>query len=162
MSSSLRLILNSSLRLDKCRIFNTRYYSSDVTNTGKNDIVEITSFDETPKYEDNLTHLDEEEIMMKRNKSRLNVPDRNVLNELSPYDIDHLWFHKTIRYKRRMLGRYGMKSLRNVPVGALWPTESEIEDRLEYERVLFPNTLQEDWALIAKRNQENEEKIRLR
>ncbi|KAK0183292.1 hypothetical protein PV327_001345 [Microctonus hyperodae] len=109
-----------------------------------------------------LTLFDEEEIMNKRNKSKLGINDRNILNELPPYDADLLWFHETIRYKRRMLGRYGTKGLRNVPVGALWPTESEIEDRLEYERVAFPNTLQEDWALIAKRNEEKERKIKLR
>lgn len=161
MSLRLRLFYIPTLRLDKCRIWCGRYSSTQSTTT-TDDIIDITSVEETPKYEEVLTERDEEKIMNIRNKSKLAINDRNKLCGLPPYNGEDLtWFHETIRYKKRMFGRYGVKGL-NVPVGALWPLKEEVDDKIEFEKTGYPYTVQECWALIAKRNHETADRIRLR
>lgn len=79
---------------------------------------------------------DTDEIEMKRNKSRLNMQDRNRLNDRNPYDQPLAWYHNTIRYKKRVLGRYGLKAV-GVPAGFVWPSLEEVEDMMEFERVSY-------------------------
>jgi hypothetical protein len=58
-----------------------------------------------------------------------------------------MWFQHTLKYKRRMYGLYGESS--GVDPGLLWPTEKELQERIEYERVSNPFTIQE----MAKKKQ---------
>lgn len=114
----------------------------------KDETVDITSADEQPVFS-----KPDQVIAKKRNKSRLNPEHRNILMGLRPYDESQEWYHNTVRYKRRMLGRYGLVAI-DEPVGFAWPTPEEVKDTQEYERVAFPLSLQERWEKLEKERQE--------
>ncbi|XP_020288241.1 growth arrest and DNA damage-inducible proteins-interacting protein 1 [Pseudomyrmex gracilis] len=128
----------------------------------KDEIVDITAAEEQPVY----SSIDDDpeiqaEINRKRNKSRLNSQHRNMLMDERPYDSPLEWYHNTVRYKRRMLGRYGLKG-NDEPIGFAWPKPEEIEDAKEYERVAFPLSLQERWKKLEEEKQIKAEEIRKR
>lgn len=135
-----------------------RYSTQDVV---KAEEIDITSADETPKYQETLTAEEEYELMKMRNKSNLRRADRNRIKGLKPYDESKLWIHDTVRFKQRTLGRYGIEAL-DVPVGSVWPSKEEIDDKIEYEKTAYPHTIQECWQIIEQRNQEKEDKIQKR
>lgn len=83
----------------------------------------------------------EEEIERKRNKSRLNPQHRNLLHGKVPYAEPMEWYHETVKYKRKMYGRYGQVS--GVLPGIMWPTKEDLEEIKEYERVAHPDTIEE-------------------
>ncbi|XP_049783639.1 growth arrest and DNA damage-inducible proteins-interacting protein 1 [Schistocerca cancellata] len=83
----------------------------------------------------------EEYIEMKRNKSRLLPQHHNILHNKVPYSSSKGWFHDTIKYKRRLYGRYG--SISAVHPGVMWPTKNDLDDIREYESVAYPHTLEE-------------------
>ncbi|CAD6237712.1 GSCOCG00008314001-RA-CDS [Cotesia congregata] len=137
------------------RILSRRWY---VKEEWKDESIDITSVEETPKYGEFLTEEQEQEILQKRNKSKLNNFDRNKLHGLKPHNQNWDWYHNSVRYKQRMLGRHGIEAL-DVPAGCVWPIKEEVEDRLEWEKTAYPNSLWESWDLIAQKNKENAEKI---
>lgn len=85
--------------------------------------------------------ISEEEVKQICNKSRLSNGHRNLVNGKMPYDKPVHRYHNTVKYKRRMYGRYGDFS--NVNPGLAWPTAEDLEDIREYERVAYPLTIQE-------------------
>lgn len=85
--------------------------------------------------------LSETEIKMICDKSRLSIGHRNLVNGRMPYDEPVHRFHNTVKYKRRMYGRYGNAS--DVDPGLAWPTAEDLEDVREYETVAYPLTIQE-------------------
>ncbi|XP_074107934.1 growth arrest and DNA damage-inducible proteins-interacting protein CRIF [Cotesia typhae] len=137
------------------RILSRRWYAKE---EWKDESIDITSVEDTPKYGEFLTEEQEKEILEKRNKSRLNNFDRNKLYGLKPHNRNWDWYHNSVRYKQRMLGRHGIDAL-DVPVGCVWPTKEEVEDSLEWEKTAYPNSLWENWDLIAQKNKENAEKM---
>lgn len=124
----------------------------------KDEVVDITAVDEAPIYSDDPQAL--EELARKRNKSRLNSAHRNILMDVRPYDESIEWFHNTVRYKRRMLGRYGLQG--NEPAGYVWPTPEEVKDAQEYERVAFPLSLQERWKKLEETKRIKAEQVKVR
>ncbi|KAF7993541.1 hypothetical protein HCN44_010136 [Aphidius gifuensis] len=117
--------------------------------------------DETPKYLDYKTPEEQEALLKKRNKSNLRPQDRNRIMGVKPYTESMLWIHDTVRFKQRTVGRYGIDSL-DVPVGSIWPTKEEIDDKIDYENTGYPLSVQERWKLIEQRHKEAEEKIQKR
>jgi len=85
--------------------------------------------------------ISEKEVKIICNKSRLNKAHRNLLNGQVPYDEPVHRFHNTVKYKRRMYGRYGDSS--KVYPGLAWPTAEDLEDIREYEKIAYPLTIQE-------------------
>lgn len=81
--------------------------------------------------------------------------------ELRPYDSSKAWYHDSVKYKKQMLGRYGLKS-NDEPAGFAWPTLEEIKDAQEYERVAYPLSLQESWKKIEEKNKLKAEKKQIR
>ncbi|XP_058062180.1 large ribosomal subunit protein mL64 [Anopheles bellator] len=77
-----------------------------------------------------------------RNKSRLLPQHRNMLHELLPYEQSQSWIHETVKYKRMMLGRYGVAGSRVDP-RLCFPTAKEAHEKAEYDRVAFPFTLRQ-------------------
>lgn len=134
-----------------------RFFATESTES-KNEI-DISTADEKPVY--NLTDDPQfqEDLARKRNKSRLSPQDRNILMGLCPYDTPIAWHHYRVKYKRRMLGRYGLNA--NVePAGFAWPTQMEINDVKEYERVAYPLSLQERWKMLEEKKQKQAKKIK--
>lgn len=123
------------------------------------EIVDITAADEQPVYLDDSQQ--QEELAKKRNKSRLSPQHRNMLMGVRPYDQPIEWYHNTVRYKKRMLGRYGLKG-NDEPVGFAWPTLEEVKDAQEYERIAFPLSIQERWKKLEEAKQMRAEQIRVR
>ncbi|XP_015190209.1 PREDICTED: growth arrest and DNA damage-inducible proteins-interacting protein 1 isoform X2 [Polistes dominula] len=116
--------------------------------------------EETPVY-DTYQEIENIELEKKRNKSRLNKEHRNILFGQRPYEEAQEWYHNTIKYKKRLLGRYGMKAVEE-PAGFVWPTPEEVNDMKEYERVAYPYSIQEEWARIEEKNRTNAEAIKAR
>lgn len=85
--------------------------------------------------------MSEEELEKICDKSRLLSGHRNLVHDRPPYSESKHRFHDTVKYKRRMYGRYGDAS--NVDPGLAWPTAEDIEDVKEYERIMYPLTIQE-------------------
>ncbi|XP_071641953.1 large ribosomal subunit protein mL64 [Temnothorax longispinosus] len=135
-----------------------RFLATESTEP-KDEIVDITAADEKPVYPDDPRS--QEELAKKRNKSRLNPSDRNVLMGVRPYEQSLEWYHDTVRYKKRMLGRYGLKSI-DVPAGFAWPTPEEVKDAQEYERVAFPLSIQERWKKLEEAKRIKAEEVQAR
>ncbi|XP_053989186.1 uncharacterized protein LOC128881841 [Hylaeus volcanicus] len=135
--------LRLSIRLQSSR----RYFASKTDNI-------IESAEEVPVF------LEEEKTVPIeiRDKSRLNPIHRNILRNEKPRIEFTQWYHDTLRYKRRMLGRYGMKEL-DVSAGIAWPTREELDDLKEYERVAYPLSLEERWHNIREKHRLEEEAI---
>lgn len=140
--------------------FARRFLTTEPTEGSKNETIDITTVDEKPLYANDDPEI-QEEIARKRNKSRLTRHDRNVVMGVRPYDKSLEWFHNTVRYKKRMLGRYGLKG-NDEPVGFAWPTPEEVEEAQEYERVAFPQSLQERWKMLELEKQRRAEKAEAR
>ncbi|XP_053668301.1 growth arrest and DNA damage-inducible proteins-interacting protein 1 [Anopheles marshallii] len=84
----------------------------------------------------------EARIATLRNKSRLLPQHRNMLHGVLPYDQSQSWIHETVKYKRMMLGRYGIDGSRVDP-RVCFPTKTEAYEKQEYERVAFPFSLKQ-------------------
>ncbi|KAI4489569.1 hypothetical protein M0802_011006 [Mischocyttarus mexicanus] len=160
---SLRVLfnLNTSLYMRMQNVLSSRYFASkvdkDVIVGSDKSIYE--NAEETPAYD--TSPEDDFELEQKMNKSRLNKHHRNILFGQHPYDEPIERFHNTVKYKKRMLGRYGMKAVKE-PAGFAWPTPEEVDDMKEYERVAYPYSIQEEWARIKEKHREEAETIRAR
>ena len=69
-------------------------------------------------------------------------------------------YQKTLRYHRKMFGHYGMAS--GVDPGLCWPTEMELAERKEVDRLQYPRTLQESLEKIRSDKEAAEKAARLR
>lgn len=100
------------------------------------------------------------EIERKRNKSRLRTADHMILHEKSPFIEPNYWYQGTLRYKRRLYGRYGAES--GVDPAICWPVKQELEDAKEYERVAHPFTIPQmmEMAKEARLAKEKEWRVR--
>lgn len=165
---SLKVLLTGELTLG-LRIRNALVQRCYATGTvpvkdepAKNETIDLTTVDTRPQFVDEIDTT-AEEIEAMRNKSRLIQSHRNVLHNRRPYEgetPDSIHF-KTIRWRQRMLGRYGIEGS-NVEPGLAWPTKAKIAIMNEFERVAYPYSLQEGWAKIEAEKQAQAEKIRLR
>ncbi|KAK2588475.1 hypothetical protein KPH14_004458 [Odynerus spinipes] len=164
MSLKILFNVNTPLCMRIQNILNRRCFASsttqkDVTPSGEKSLLEAA--EEVPIFVDVESEEDKIEIEKKRNKSRLNPQHRNILFGQRPYDKPIEWFHNTVKYKKRTLGKYGLKAV-EVPAGFAWPTVEEVEDMKEYERVAYPHSIQEEWTRIEKKNKEEAEAIKAR
>ncbi|XP_029165489.1 growth arrest and DNA damage-inducible proteins-interacting protein 1 [Nylanderia fulva] len=138
-----------------------RFFATDVTDL-KNKDIDITAVaDEKPEYSVMDSPGFQEELARKRNKSRLDPAHRNILMDLRPYDKPMAWHHYRVKYKKHMLGRYGLKG-NDEPAGFAWPTEKELADVKEYERVTCEFSLQKRWRKMEEAKQKRIEKIKAR
>lgn len=98
------------------------------------------------------------QIDKSRNKSRLSAPEFRILHEINPYPGPHMWHHGTVKYNRKMYGRYGATS--GVNPSICFPLKEELEDKIEYEKVAYPKTVPQ---LIqeAKQNKREVEERRM-
>ncbi|KAL1139726.1 hypothetical protein AAG570_006704 [Ranatra chinensis] len=83
-----------------------------------------------------------------------------MLHGRLPYSEAKADFHNTLLYKRKMFGRYGMKS--NVNPGTLWPTQHEIGETIEYEQVAYPKSIQETVQMLLKDKEKEQNQINAR
>lgn len=73
--------------------------------------------------------------------------------EENPYPEPMSWYHGTLKYNRRLYGRYGQES--GVNPSICWPTKQELADLIELESVAHPFTIPQ---MIEMKKKENEEK----
>lgn len=109
------------------------------TSTEKKEDTEIYALVEDD-YEIRMMEK-EQEIELKRNKSRLNHHHRNIIQGKVPFDEPMDDAHLTLKYKRRIFGRYGSQS--NINPAALWPNPDDIKYTMDYEKIAFPYSIQE-------------------
>ena len=124
------------------------------------DIVLIEEASAATDEHDDTVAKKEEELERKRNKSRLNPQHRNLLHGKMPYSEPMAWFHETVKYKRKLYGRYGHAS--GVHPGIMWPTREELEEIKEYESVAYPYTIQELMARVEEKKKEEQAVLKAR
>lgn len=83
--------------------------------------------------------------------------DRNRLFEKRPYNEPRSWYHGTLRYNRKMFGRYGFES--GVDPSYCWPTKQELADTQEYEEIAFPRSVPEMIEIEKKKRAEKEARV---
>lgn len=106
------------------------------TEEEEEDQVQLLSLEE-----ETAPALTEEQIYQKRNKSRLAPYHQRLANGEMPHPEPVFWTHHTVKYKQRMFGAYGETS--GVNPGIMWPTRKELQERIKYESVCNPLTIQE-------------------
>ncbi|KAJ8727206.1 hypothetical protein PYW08_015603 [Mythimna loreyi] len=99
-------------------------------------------------------------IEAKRNISRLTPDHRNIVNGRRPYEEPKHIAHLTVKYNRKMYGKYGVAS--GVNPSICFPSKKDIEERLEYESVAYPFTIKQMIEMAEKRRKEQEQKIQQR
>ncbi|VEN49652.1 unnamed protein product [Callosobruchus maculatus] len=109
---------------------------------------------------DEQARLKEERLEKSRNKSRLYPPHRNRVLDQPAYTEPQMFHHGTLKYLRKTYAKYGSAS--GVNPAICWPTEQEIKDAIEYEKVAYPYTIPEMVAMAKKQQAEKEERIRAR
>nr|XP_003705064.1 PREDICTED: RNA-binding protein 25 [Megachile rotundata] len=147
------LFFNLSLKLRLQNIVGKRCFSSK----------SVSNIFETAEEKPIYVEEEEESVGLeeKRNKSRLNPGHRNILCGQKPYDNSLTWYHNTIKYKKRTLGRYGIEAL-GTTAGLAWPTLEEVQKIKEYEKVAFPLTIQERLSKIKEEKGKHQEFIMAR
>ncbi|XP_035792508.1 growth arrest and DNA damage-inducible proteins-interacting protein 1-like [Anopheles albimanus] len=124
-----RTLTISAVRLEKKQ--------AEVEETADAEELPVTFVDDVESVE-----AREERINALRNKSRLLPQHRNMLHDVLPYEQSQSWIHETVKYRRMMLGRYGIEGSRTDP-RICFPTKKEAYERAEYEKVAFPFTLRQ-------------------
>ncbi|RLU23983.1 hypothetical protein DMN91_004191 [Ooceraea biroi] len=157
---SLRQVCNAVLCRRLQGTFAKRLFVTESAES-RNETVDVTAADEKPEFSETRSRHVQRQIARKQNKSRLEPQHRNIVMGVRPYKSSKDWFHTTVKYKKRMLGRYGLEGNAE-PAGFAWPTPEEIEDAKEYERVAYPRSLQESWERIELRNKRRAEQKKLR
>ncbi|XP_025829378.1 growth arrest and DNA damage-inducible proteins-interacting protein 1 [Agrilus planipennis] len=99
----------------------------------------------------------EANLELKRNKSRLNLQHRNILLNQKPYNESIFWTHDTVKYARKVYGKYGENS--RIDPSFCWPTKQELQDTLEYQRVAYPFTVLEMMEKAQIRKKEENERL---
>ncbi|XP_026748142.2 growth arrest and DNA damage-inducible proteins-interacting protein 1 [Galleria mellonella] len=102
----------------------------------------------------------EAEIEKKRNISRLSSAHYNLVNGRRPYETPKSLAHLTLKYNRKVYGKYGSAS--GVNPSLCWPTKNEIQEKLEYESVAFPYTIKEMIETATQKRKEEQLKIEQR
>lgn len=162
MSLKILFNLNKSILIRLQNSLSRRSLASSTTPKDTTIIDEKSIYEtaeETPIFASEIE--DSEEIERVTNKSRLRPQHRRMFYGQIPYDEPIEWYHRTVKYKKRMLGRYGMQAV-GVPAGFAWPTREEVEDMKEYERVAYPHSIQEEWAKIKEKNENEAAAIKAR
>lgn len=130
---------------------NIKNVNTEIIKTEKNEV--IVDADDSSEDKELI-------IEAKRNKSRLLPHHRNMLYGKVPYEAPKAEFHESVKYKRRLYGRYGATS--GVYPGIMWPTKEDLKDRMEYERVAHPATLDELIKNARKKLEDEEAEIQAR
>ncbi|XP_061706476.1 large ribosomal subunit protein mL64 [Cydia pomonella] len=102
----------------------------------------------------------EAEIEKKRNVSRLTPAHYNIMNDRRPYEKPYTSTHLTVKYNRKLYGKYGIAS--GVNPSICWPTSKEIKERQEFEAVAFPFTIKEMMETAAQKRIEERLQIEKR
>jgi len=138
----------------------------------KADIYEVPEeSQEMEEYQKQIKMLEaevrEEYIESKRNKSRLSASDRQILQGRPPHVgviFEYSDKHRSQKFKRSILGRYGIKSGVNPAIA--WPSDKDLDLAREWESLYQPEPLSKtiedirlaEEAVIQKRK-EREDKI---
>ncbi|XP_059481600.1 large ribosomal subunit protein mL64 [Neocloeon triangulifer] len=130
LNADCRIVRNVSVNNFDC----IRRFSSK--NEAKEELAEF-DFDE-----DDEAAEEERRLEKRRNKSGLRKQHFRVMHGMQPYEEPVAWFHHSIKYKKRMFGRYGIDGT-DIPLGALWPDKEDLADKKEYEACVRPMLLQE-------------------
>ncbi|CAD0198633.1 unnamed protein product [Chrysodeixis includens] len=102
----------------------------------------------------------EAEINKKRNISRLTPAHQNLVNGRKPYEEPMSLAHLTVKYNRKMYGRYGSAS--GVNPNICFPSKQDIQEKLEYEAIAYPFTIQQMMVSAAQKRKEENERIEKR
>ncbi|XP_026747473.1 growth arrest and DNA damage-inducible proteins-interacting protein 1 [Trichoplusia ni] len=110
--------------------------------------------------DDEESQAREAEINQKRNISRLTPAHYNLVNGRKPYEEPKSLAHLTVKYNRKMYGKYGSAS--GVNPSICFPSRQDIQEKIEYEAVAYPYTIQQMMESAARQRKEEREKIEKR
>lgn len=124
-------------------------------------VSEIGEASEQVIFEDaDDTQAKEAELEKKRNKSRLSSAHFNLTHGRRPYETPMCLAHKTVKYNRKLYGKYGSAS--GINPSLCWPSKQDIQEKLEYESVAFPYTIQQMMQMAAEKRKAQQLKIETR
>ncbi|KAJ2950411.1 hypothetical protein O0L34_g8653 [Tuta absoluta] len=129
-----------------------RYSTTATEAAEQTEIVQIDDSDDAQARE--------AELEWKRNVSRLSQAHYNVINGRRPYEEPKHTAHLTVKYNRKMYGKYGIAS--GVNPSICWPSKQDIADIKEFESVAYPFTIKGMMETVAQRKKEEQQKIELR
>lgn len=78
-----------------------------------------------------------------------------MLLEKRPYTEPTSYYQGTLKYNRKLFGRYGFES--GVDPAICWPTKGELADIKEYEQIAYPKTIPEMVAIEKAKSREKRE-----
>ncbi|XP_050679927.1 growth arrest and DNA damage-inducible proteins-interacting protein 1 [Leptidea sinapis] len=114
---------------------------------------EIDTSDQVVIVDDTEDTLARElEIEKKRNISRLAPAHFNVMNNRRPYEEPKIIAHLTVKYNRKMYGKYGITS--GVNPSICWPSKTDIQEIQEYEAVAFPYSIPDMMHAAAQKRKD--------
>jgi len=170
----LKLLVGQLCTAPVQRVSSVRFASWNPFNKGgtKADIYEVPQeSQEMEDYQKQIKMLEaevrEEYIESKRNKSRLSASDREIVQGRHPnvgVIFEYSDKHRSRKFKREILGRYGIKSGVNPAIA--WPSDKDLDLAKEWESLYQPEPLTKmiedirlaEEAVIHKRK-EREDKI---
>lgn len=107
-----------SLKFLNCQYNTTRLSATSLAN-GSSRLMGFFSKDKKPEENEELMIIDDEildpeierqRIDKLRNKSRLLPQHQRFVHGEVPYDTAESWIHTTLKYQRKIYGKYGSKS----------------------------------------------------
>lgn len=124
--------------------------------------LEKITTDDLSKYIVNEDDAEDREryIQEKRNKSRLLPQHLRMLKNQIPYDEAQSYVHNTLKYRRKMYGKFGASS--GVDPRYLFQTPEEIDDMAEFERLSYPHPVKEMIEIDKRQKQEQLDAIHKR
>ncbi len=141
--------IGNSITVSKSAVLPLSRLSSSLTATSHDEFKEHESPNENP------TDI----LEAKRNKSKLKSRHYKMLHGQIPVDPQNPWFSKeeTVRYRRKLIARHGLET--GINLGIAWPTQKQLENQLEYDKVAHPFTIQEMVEKKKKLREEERNKI---
>ncbi|KAI9562729.1 hypothetical protein GHT06_010183 [Daphnia sinensis] len=132
-----------------------------------------TPFNRLASTDISATELPEQEVLnekqlaaaaleAKRNKSRLKPRHYKMLHEQMHVDPQNPEFsyEETVKFRRKLIARHGLAT--GINLGIAWPTREELQEKIEYEKVAHPFTLQQMVEQKKKLREEEMKRIETR
>lgn len=105
---------------------------------------------------DEEAELKEAAIKKSQNKSGLQPQHQNIVNNRQPFEEPKHWSHATLKYQRKIYGKYGTES--NFDPSLCW-NKDEIAQRKEYEAIAYPKEVLELMEIAKTKRKALEDRI---
>ena len=120
-------------------------------NNAKQNELHYFNFEDDEKDEETKAKT-EAEIMRMQNKSKLLPHHYDTIHDKISYK-PNTEYHSSLKFRRRIYGRYGKES--GVNPSILWPSKIELEAMKEFEAIAQPDSFHKLVKKVKEKNEEN-------